>query len=80
MDSIHGHLVLEMLLDEHRQYTKDSLKEEIVKRFGDNAIFHACSADNMSFDELYTFLRKRGKISVQNGILKTSQSLICDNE
>jgi probable metal-binding protein len=80
MASIHGQLVLEMLLDEHRKYTKDTLKEEIVKRFGEDAIFHACAADNMSFDDLYTFLCNRGKISIQNGILSTARSHICDNE
>lgn len=80
MSSIHGHMILEMLLDDQKKFTKESLKQEIKKRFGENAIFHACTADNMKFDDLYTFLINRGKILEQNGILKTSRSLICDNE
>jgi len=80
MNSIHGHLLLEMLLDGHKDYTRESLKLDIERRFGSEAMFHACAAKNLNFEGMLNYLFQRGKIFDNQGVLKTKQSLICDHE
>ncbi|MDY1039115.1 YecH family metal-binding protein [Lelliottia sp. CFBP8978] len=77
MTSIHGHDVLNMMLESGEQYTEKSLIQAIDLRFGNNARFHTCSAENMSAGELVTFLAARGKfIPVEEGF-STHESKIC---
>jgi len=45
-----------------------SLKEAIVKTFGEDQRFYTCSAENMDADELIVFLKQKGKfMPVENG-------------
>lgn len=44
MDSIHGHEVLNMMIESGEQYTHTSLEAAIKARFGERARFHTCSA------------------------------------
>lgn len=43
MDSIHGHEVLNMMIESGEQYTHTSLEAAIKARFGERARFHTCS-------------------------------------
>ena len=56
MDSIHGHEVLNMMIESGEQYTHASLKAAIKARFGEQARFHTCSAEGMTAGELVAFL------------------------
>jgi len=47
MDRIHGHEVLEMMLASGKKYTKDVLVQDIIAKFGPDARFHTCSAEDM---------------------------------
>ena len=65
MDSIHGHEVLNMMIESGEQYTHASLEAAIKARFGEQARFHTCSAEGMTAGELvgskrqiYTFRRR----------------------
>lgn len=46
MDSIHGHEVLNMMIESGEQYTHTSLEAAIKARFGERARFHTCSASD----------------------------------
>lgn len=59
--SIHGHDVLNMMIESGERYTKESLVEAIHARFGEAARFHTCSASEMTAAELVAFLAARGK-------------------
>ncbi len=61
MDSIHGHEVLNMMIESGEQYTHASLEAAIKARFGEQARFHTCSAEGMTAGELVAFLAAKGK-------------------
>ena len=61
--SIHGHEVIEMMLSAEQPYTSDSLVAAIHERFGPEARFHTCSAENMAAAELVGFLQSKGKFA-----------------
>ena len=44
MESIHGHEVLNMMIESGEQYSNASLEAAITARFGEQARFHTCSA------------------------------------
>lgn len=60
--SIHGHEVIHMMVESGRTYTETSLRDDIVTRFGDQARFHTCSAENLTPTGLIEFLASRGKL------------------
>ncbi|EHC51633.1 protein YecH [Salmonella enterica subsp. enterica serovar Give str. S5-487] len=90
MDSIHGHEVLNMMIESGEQYTHTSLEAAIKARFarfgerarfqarfGERARFHTCSASDMTAAELVAFLAAKGKfIAVEDGF-STHESKIC---
>ena len=59
MEQLHAHEVLHMM--EGNSYSEASLKEAIVKTFGEDQRFYTCSAENMDADELIVFLKQKGK-------------------
>ncbi|WP_228728746.1 YecH family metal-binding protein [Klebsiella grimontii] len=68
MPSIHGHEVLQMMISSGESYTVATLEAAIIARFGKEARFHTCSAENLSAAELVAFLQKKGKfIAVDEG-------------
>lgn len=77
MESIHGHEVLNMMIDSGEQYSIESLEAAIHARFGEKARFHTCSAENMSAAELVAFLHKKGKFIPQESGFTTVESKIC---
>ena len=77
MASIHGHEVLNMMLESGERYSEQSLEAAICMRFGKDARFHTCSAEDMTAAELVAFLASRGKfIPAENGF-STHESKIC---
>lgn len=58
---IHGHDVIDMMLANPRPYTRLSLTRAIIERFGDDARFHTCTADDLTAAELVDFLADRQK-------------------
>ena len=78
-EQVHGHEVMAMMIQSGKAYTRDSLRADIVERFGKAARFCTCSADNMTPDELITFLQARGKFVDGDGGFKTDQGKICDH-
>ncbi|MBA7854436.1 YecH family protein [Enterobacter sp. RHBSTW-00901] len=75
--SIHGHDVLNMMIESGEQYTERSLVEAIHARFGETARFHTCSAADMTAVELVAFLAARGKFIPATDGFSTHESKIC---
>lgn len=79
MTSIHGHDVMQMMLENEQAFSKESLREAIETRFGAQARFHTCSASDMSAEELIVFLEKKGKFVEQGTGFSTQADKICDH-
>ncbi|CAM6328620.1 YecH family metal-binding protein [Enterobacter intestinihominis] len=75
--SIHGHDVLNMMIESGERYTEESLVEAIHARFGEAARFHTCSASEMTAAELVAFLATRGKFIPAADGFSTHESKIC---
>ena len=79
MASIHGHEVLNMMLESGERYSQKSLVEAIAARFGDEARFHTCSASEMTAAELVAFLASRGKFIPAEDGFSTHEIKICNH-
>lgn len=79
MSSIHGHEVLQMMIASGESFTTEQLIASIEKRFGREARFHTCSAENMTAGMLVQFLSDRGKFIPLESGFTTSASKICQH-
>ncbi|MGG5838624.1 YecH family metal-binding protein [Huaxiibacter chinensis] len=77
MTSIHGHAVLNMMIETGEHYSESSLEQAIHARFGETARFHTCSAENLTASELVAFLKAKGKFIPAEAGFSTSHSKIC---
>lgn len=77
--NIHGHEVLQMILDSGEPFTRESLQSAIIGRFGADARFFTCSAESMTADELIAFLDARGKFQSLKDGFTTAPEKICDH-
>ena len=78
-ESVHGHEVMHMMLENEGGYTRESLKQAIQDRFGADTVYHTCSASEMNADELIDFLAARGKFVENNSGFNTDPSKICNH-
>lgn len=77
MNSVHGHDVLNMMLANDKGWTRESLLQALVEKYGENSHFHTCSAEGLTANELIDFLQSRGKfVEVEQGF-NTQVSKIC---
>ena len=71
---------MHLIAEAGRTFTKTELLGEIAAKFGANARFHTCSAENMSAAELIDFLIARGKFhSADENSLALDASAICQH-
>ncbi|MFI3322963.1 MAG: YecH family metal-binding protein [Rikenellaceae bacterium] len=59
MNKIHAHEVLRMM--EGNSYSVKSLEGAIIDKFGEDARFHTCSAENLNAAQIIEFLTAKGK-------------------
>ncbi len=78
-DQIHGHEVMEMMMASGVAYTRSSLRAAIIDRFGEDARFYTCSAENMTAEELIEFLEERGKFVDHDGGFTTARDKVCNH-
>ena len=79
--SIHGHEVLRFMLASEHGFTRSSLVTAIEERFGLEARFHTCSAEDMTAAQLVDFLEARGKfVPAPEGGFNTAPERICGHE
>jgi len=79
MAQIHGHEVLNMILNNEGHYTEETLLQAIEHKFGAEVRFCTCSGENMTAQALLAFLKDKGKFVISNGKLATSKDRICDH-
>ncbi|MCF7824679.1 MAG: YecH family protein [Candidatus Marinimicrobia bacterium] len=79
LNYIHGHAVMEMMVASEKAYTRDSLKEDILARFGSDTRYFTCSAEGMTADDLITFLEQKGKFVSQGSGFSTHKDKICNH-
>ena len=75
--SIHGHEVMEMMLEEGGHFTRASLREAIEARFGADARFHTCSASEMDAEALIPRRAYRGARRIPPPLLYFALSPLC---
>lgn len=79
-ESIHGHEVIGMMVESGLTYTVESLRNAIAGRFGADARFHTCSADNLTPEGLIEFLNARGKLTPVAGGFVFGQGQACGHD
>lgn len=77
MNQIHGHEVLKMMIESGKTYTKATLAAEIITKFGADARFNTCSAEDLTAEQLVAFLDSKGKFIPQEDGIQTSADLMC---
>lgn len=77
--SIHGHEVMRMMMESATPHTPESLEAAIQARFGADARFHTCSAENMTARELVSFLAQRGKFTAHERGFTLRAGSMCDH-
>lgn len=77
MEQLHAHEVLHMM--EGNSYTELSLREAIIRKFGEQQRFFTCSADNMDVDTLIEFLKRKGKFIPANGGFTVDMTKVCNH-
>lgn len=79
MSSIHGHEVLNMMIDSDESFSTASLIAAIEQRFGADARFHTCSQQDLTAAQLVDFLASRGKFIPSDNGFNTHSSKICQH-
>ncbi|EHN69191.1 YecH family metal-binding protein [Aliivibrio fischeri] len=71
---IHGHVVLNILIDSKEPLPRAQLEEKIESEFGSEVCFHTCSQQDLTLAELLDFLLSKKKI------VATEEGLIANPE
>ncbi len=79
MNFIHGHEVMEMMIKTGKQYTLETLEQEIFTHFGSETRFYTCSSNNLTARDLIHFLAGKGKITLSDNRFTTDASKICNH-
>ena len=77
---IHGHEVMRMMLDSGSAYTRQTLRQAIIDRFGAEARFFTCSAENLTAEGLIEFLAERGKFVPGAAGFNTASTKMCHHD
>lgn len=78
-DEIHGHEVMQMMIEAKKGYSKESLRADVLDRFGEDTRFYTCSQSGMTIDELIEFLAVRGKFVSSDEGFTTDPGKICQH-
>jgi probable metal-binding protein len=77
MEQIHGHEVIQMMLQSGKAYTRERLLADIISKFGPASRFYTCSAENLTPEGIIDFLEAKGKFLPGEGGFQTSPDLMC---
>ncbi len=79
LQSIHGHEVIHMIADADRAFSRTELVAAIAAKFGADARFHTCSAEDLTAEGLVEFLISRGKFFGDERSLALDPSKVCQH-
>jgi probable metal-binding protein len=77
MEQIHGHDVMQMMLQSGKGYTRAALLADIVAKFGADTRFFTCSAEDLTAEGIIDFLQAKGKFVPCETGFQTSADLMC---
>ncbi|WP_432454807.1 MULTISPECIES: YecH family metal-binding protein [unclassified Agarivorans] len=77
--SIHGHQVMQLMLETGGSFSSESLEVLLHQTFGENSVYHTCSKQGMNAQQLIVLLAERGKFVESKQGFTTSQSKICSH-
>ncbi len=80
MQSIHGHSLLNHLLDLGGSESLDLLRQWAHSSHGPDARYHTCSAQGLTYDSLMQFLLERNKIEIVNHRVRVIADHVCSHE
>jgi probable metal-binding protein len=78
-ESIHGHTVMQFMLQSEQGFNKASLKLAIENEFGAQAKFHTCSKKDMNSEGIISFLESKGKFVGSSNDFNTHAEKICNH-
>ncbi len=67
--SIHGRNVLEIVRETEQALSREMLLQSMRTQFGEEAVFHTCSASDMSGEELVDMFLGKGRLVQDEGQL-----------
>ena len=76
---VHAHEVMRLMLELDSDFSRQSLGQAIIERFGEKTRFHSCSKSGMDVNEVINFLESRGKFVARAEGFNTAQDKICDH-
>jgi probable metal-binding protein len=79
-NDVHGHAVLEMILEAPDAMSRDWVLSSANARFGADATYYTCSASAMSIEDLLEFLVTRRKITIADDIVTAYRERMCTHE
>lgn len=75
----HAHEVMRLMLELDTDFSRESLAQAIIERFGAEAKFHSCSEAGMDVNAVIDFLQSRGKFVARADGFNTAQDKICNH-
>ena len=78
-EEIHGHEVLEMMVQADCNFSRESLIAAIGERFGAESRFCTCSGGNMDAAELVDMLTSKGKFVGPDTAFRFDTGRRCDH-
>jgi len=75
--AIHGHQVLQHMIDHGCYTSKLELIDELNDHFGQDKTYYTCANSNLSAEDIVKFLIFKGKIMFTEEGLKTDENKIC---
>lgn len=70
MESIHGRHVLSLVKEHGEPVTPEELLAAMHHHFGKEAIFHTCSANEMTSEQLLDMFLEKGKLELVEGMIQ----------
>ncbi len=77
MNEIHAHEILRMV--EGENYTVETLKSAVIKKFGSDALFKTCSASEMDVESIIDFLVAKGKFKPTDDGFTLDLNKVCSS-
>ena len=74
---IHGHTVLNILLDSEKPLSRSQLEAIVESKFGHDVCFYTCSQQQLTLTELLEFLLSKKKVVEQEAGLTANPDRIC---
>jgi probable metal-binding protein len=69
-DRIFGHDVMQLLMQRGGDMPLEELRSLAAETFGPDTRFWNCHDENFDFDQLLGFLGSKGKLAVQDGVVR----------